>query len=68
MKVDYMEYARKCDKCQQFSLVLKAHPDELISMTNPWSFIVWRINLIGRLPKVWGSVQYAIVIVDYFTK
>ena len=35
MKVDCMVYARKYDKCQQFSPVSKAHPEELISMTSP---------------------------------
>ena len=27
MKADYMEYAQKYDKCQQFSPALKAHPE-----------------------------------------
>ena len=63
-----MEYARRCDKCQQFSPVSKAHLEELISMTNPWSFAIWRIDLISRLSKGRGSVQYAVVAVDYFTK
>ena len=37
-------------------------------MTSPWSFAVWGISLIGKLPKGRGSVQYTIVAVDYFTK
>ena len=37
-------------------------------MTSLWSFVVWGIDLIGRLPKGRGSVQYAVVVVDYFTK
>ena len=63
-----MEYTRKCDKCQQFSPVSKAHLEELISMTIPWPFAIWGIDLIGQLPKGKGSVQYAVVAVDYFTK
>ena len=39
-----------------------------MSMTSSWSFVVWRINLIGRLHKGRGSVQYVIVAVDYFIK
>ena len=68
MKADCMEYAKRCDKCQQFSSVLKAHPKELISMNSPWLFIVWEIDLIGWLPKGRSSVQYAVVAIDYFTK
>ena len=40
MRADCMEYAQKCNKCQRFSPVSKAHPEELISMTSPWSFII----------------------------
>ena len=47
MKVDCREYAQKCYKYQLFSPVSKTHPEELISMTSPWSFVVWRIDLIG---------------------
>ena len=68
MKADCMEYAQRCDMCQRFSPMSKAHPKELISMTNPWSFVVWGIDLIGRLPKGRGSMQYIVVVVDYFTK
>ena len=47
MKADCMEYARKCDKCQRFSLVSKAHTEEFISITSPWWFTIWGIDLIG---------------------
>ena len=68
MKADFMEYACYYDKCQWFSLILKAHPEELTTMTSLWPFAVWGIDLIGWLPKGRGSVQYAVVVVDYFTK
>ena len=68
MKVDCMECARKCEKCQWFSPISKAYPKELTSMTSPWPFAVWGIDLIGRLPKGKGSVQYTVVTIDYFTK
>ena len=56
MKTNCMEYACKCHKCQQFAPISKAHMEELTSMTSPWQFVVWEINLIGRLPKGRGSV------------
>ena len=37
-------------------------------MTNPWPFSIWGIDLIGWLPKGRGSVQYVVMVVDYFTK
>ena len=53
---------------QPFVPISKAHPEKLTSMTNPWPFSIWGINLIGRLSKGRGSVHYAVVVVDYFTK
>ena len=37
-------------------------------MTRPWPFAFWGIDLIDRLPKGRGSVQYAVVAINYFTK
>ena len=37
-------------------------------MTSLWLFAMWGIDLIGQLYKGRGSVQYAVVVVDYFTK
>ena len=62
-----MEYTKKYDKCQRFSLVSKAHLEELISMTT-WSFAVWGIDLIDQLPKGRGNILYAVIDVDYFIK
>ena len=68
MKENCMEYAHKCYKCQRFAPISKAHPEELTSMTSPWLFVVYGIDLIGRPPKGRGSTQYAVVAIDYFTK
>ena len=68
MKVDCMEFFQKYNKYQWFSLVTKAHPEELTTMTSPWSFAVWEIDLIGQLLKGRGSVQYAVVAINYFIK
>ena len=63
-----MEFARKYDKCQRFAPVSKAHLEKLTTMTSPWPFVVWGIDLIGQLPKGRGEVQYVVVAVDYFSK
>ena len=68
MKADCMKFSRKYDRYQRFVLISKAHPKELTIMTNPRSFEVWGIDLIGQLPKGRESVQYAMAIINYFTK
>ena len=37
-------------------------------MTSPWPFTLCGSDLIGQLPKGRGSIQYAVVAVNYFTK
>ena len=63
-----MNFARKCDKCQRFSSIPISHPEKLTSLTSPWPFAVWEINLIGLVPTTCLTFKYAVVAVDYFTK
>ena len=68
LKSDALDYVKKCDKCQRFADIPRAPPVELTTMTSPWPFAVWGIDLIGSLPTGKGGVKYAIMAVDYFTK
>lgn len=68
MKKDAIEYAHRCDKCQHFAKILRNSLTNLTSITSPWLFAVWRIDLIGELPNGEGGVRFAIMAVDYFTK
>ena len=44
-------------------------PSELYSMTFPWPFSVWGIDVIRRIaPKVLNGHGYILVAIDYFTK
>ena len=44
-------------------------PSELYSMTSPWPFSIWGIDVIGRIaPKVSNGHEYILVAIDYFTK
>ncbi|KAM6569320.1 hypothetical protein CsatB_017305 [Cannabis sativa] len=58
----------KRDKCQRIATYVNQPPSHLHSITSPWPFAVWGINLIGELPKGKGRAKYAVVTVDYFTK
>ena len=68
MKTDAMNFARKCDKCQRFSGIPRSHQEKLTSMTSPWPFVVWAIDLIGPMPMACPAFKGVIVTIDYFTK
>ena len=68
MKTNAMNFTRKCDKCQRFSSIPRSHPEKLTSITSPWPFAVWGIDLIGPMPTTRLAFKYTVVAVDYFTK
>ena len=68
MKIDTMNFMRKCDICQRFSSIPRSHPEKLTSMTLPWPFAVWGIDLIRPMPTACPTFKYTVVAIDYFTK
>ncbi|XP_022843327.1 uncharacterized protein LOC111366872, partial [Olea europaea var. sylvestris] len=41
---------------------------ELTTVSTPWPFSKWSVDLIGPLPKGRGGASFTIVAIDYFTK
>ena len=63
-----MELVKKCDKCQRFGNVQRLPTERLTTITSPWPFAQWGINIIGPLPLGKGQVKFLLVAIDYFTK
>ena len=64
-----MDYVKSCHDCQTHANLNHVPPNELYSMTSPWPFLVWGIDVIGRIaPKASNEHEYIIVAIDYFTK
>ncbi|XP_061346998.1 uncharacterized protein LOC133292586 [Gastrolobium bilobum] len=68
MERDAHEHVKNCEKCQRFADVHRAPPEELTSITSPWPFYKWGIDILGPFPMAPGRVQWLIVAIDYFTK
>ncbi|XP_057793251.1 uncharacterized protein LOC131009864 [Salvia miltiorrhiza] len=68
MKSDSADYAKRCDKCQRFAQLSHLPPEPLISITSPWPFMKWGMDIVGKLPKAPGQLEYMLVVTDYFTK
>ncbi|XP_061358153.1 uncharacterized protein LOC133302401 [Gastrolobium bilobum] len=68
MERDAHEHVKKCEKCQKFADVHKAPPEEMTSITSPWPFYKWGIDILGPFPMAAGRVQWLIVVINYFTK
>ncbi|RDY11302.1 hypothetical protein CR513_04053, partial [Mucuna pruriens] len=56
LKQDCMEYVKRCDKCQRFVEGHKAPPERLHSITSPWPFFKWGVDILGSFPPVPGQL------------
>ncbi|XP_075645456.1 uncharacterized protein LOC142616500 [Castanea sativa] len=69
METDCVDYVKGCHDFQTHSNLNHVPPSELYSMTYPWPFLVWGINVIGRIaPKASNRHEHILVAIDYFTK
>ena len=62
------EFVKTCPPCQKHANFHIAPPEKLISVTSPWPFAKWGLDLLGLFPQGSGQVKFLIVGVDYFTK
>ena len=68
MKSDVADYVRKCDPCQRMSPILKSPVQDLVSISSPWSFIQWGIDIVGLFPTAPTQKKLLLVATDYFNK
>ncbi|XP_030939948.1 uncharacterized protein K02A2.6-like [Quercus lobata] len=65
MEIDCMDYVKSCHDCQTHANLNHVTPSELYSMTSPWPFLVWGIDVIGRIaPKTLNGHKYILVAID----
>ena len=68
METDYVDFVKSCHDCQTHANLNHVPPNELFSMTTPWSFSVWGIDVNGRIAlKDLNGHEYILVAIDYFT-
>ena len=69
METDCVDYVKSCYNCQTQTNLSNVPPSELYSMTPPWPFSIWGIDVIRRVaPKASNGHEYILVAIDYFIK
>ena len=68
MKSDVADYVRKCGPCQLMSPILKSLVQDLISISSPWPFAQWGIDIVGPFPIAPAQKKLLLVTTDYFSK
>ena len=68
MKSDAADYVRKCDRCQRQAPILRSPTQDLRSISSPWPFAQWGIDIVGPLPTAPAQKKLLLVATDYFSK
>ena len=59
---------KKCKVCHEQAKISCLPSEPLTSVTSPWPFQQWGLDILGPLPIGKGQCKFIIVAVDYFTK
>ena len=59
---------KKCRIFQEHAKISRLPLEPLTSITSPWTFQQWGLDILGLLPIGKGQCKFIIVVVDYFTK
>ena len=68
MRADAATHVKKCDCCQLQALISKFLAQNLITITSPWPFTQWGIDIVGPLPTAPAQKKLLLVATDYFNK
>ncbi|PNX98275.1 gag-pol polyprotein [Trifolium pratense] len=68
MQQDAREHVKKCDKYQRHADMILAPPKELQTLSSPWPFSWWGMDILGPFTNGLHQCKFLIVGVDYFTK
>nr|CAN62505.1 hypothetical protein VITISV_010653 [Vitis vinifera] len=65
---DVTTYVKKCDKCQRYAPIPHMPSAALKSVSGPWPFAQWGMDIVGPLPAAPAQKKFLLVATDYFSK
>ncbi|RVW49680.1 Retrovirus-related Pol polyprotein from transposon 17.6 [Vitis vinifera] len=65
---DAAAYVQKCDKCQRYAPIPHIPSIALKSVSSPWPFAQWGMDIVGPLPAAPAQKKFLLVATDYFSK
>ena len=68
MQQDAAEFVRKCDSCQRYGNVQRVPGEQMTTISSPWPFAQWGIDIMGPLPQGKRHMKFLLIAIDYFTK
>nr|KYP57314.1 Transposon Ty3-I Gag-Pol polyprotein [Cajanus cajan] len=63
-----MQFVKRCLLCQRHGNLIHASAEELHSISSPWPFAMWGMDILEPFLIAKGQCKFLLVAVDYFTK
>ncbi|XP_048596412.1 uncharacterized protein LOC106428064 [Brassica napus] len=68
MAADADRQAKHCNQCQRHAPVSKLPLKNLKSISSPWPFRKWGMDIVGKFPMAPGQKVFLLIVTDYFFK
>ncbi|KAG7579052.1 Reverse transcriptase domain [Arabidopsis thaliana x Arabidopsis arenosa] len=68
MITDCVKFAQRCKRCQLHAPLIHQPSELFSSISAPYPFMRWSMDIIGPLHRSTRGVQYLLVLTDYFSK
>ena len=69
MEKDCIQTVKQCHQCQIHGNLNHLPPTVLNSLSSPWPFAAWEIDIIGEIrPNASNGHKYIVVAIDYFSR
>ena len=69
MEADYATHVRKCHQCQVHGDLKHMPPMPLHTMTSPWPFSTWGIDIVRKIHLIASNGhEFILVAIEYFTE
>jgi len=68
MRKDAIQFSKKCDACQKHAPMIHQPAELLHSISAPWPFMKWGMDIVGKLPEAPGQKVFMLAMTDYFSK
>ena len=65
---DEAEFMKKCDSCQRYGNVQRVPGKKMTTISSPWHFARWGIDIMGPLPQGKRQMKFLLVAINYFIK
>ncbi|XP_074300318.1 uncharacterized protein LOC141631560 [Silene latifolia] len=63
-----VNHAKRCESCQKAVPAIHQPAKPMHPIVSPWPFMMWGMDIVGKLLRAPGKRVYMLVMTDYFSK